>query len=225
MSKIVLNNVSKHYIWGEERIEVLKGITLSLPERTFTCIVGESGSGKTTLMNLMGGLDTPDTGTIELDGQEISSFEDREISRLRNEKMGFIFQSYNLLQDFTVLENVMLPYYIYSGNQKEALSRAKETLFYLGLDHRMSYYPSRLSGGEQQRVAIARALMNRPEILFADEPTGSLDKENRERVISMLLSLKKEYLFTLVMVTHDPQIARMADKRVFLNYGIIEKST
>ena len=117
----------------------------------------------------------------------------------------------------------MLPYYIYSHQQKEALEKAKEVLCQLGLEHRISYYPSRLSGGEQQRVAIARALINKPDILFADEPTGSLDKENREKVMEMLLTLKKEYLFTLIMVTHDPQIAKLADKKVYLNYGVIEK--
>lgn len=223
MSKIILNNVKKHYIWGEERIDVLKGISLSLEEKTFTCIIGESGSGKTTLLNLMGGLDNPDSGSIIFNGQEISSFKDHEISLLRNKNMGFIFQSYNLLQDFTVLENVMLPYYIYSHQQKEALEKAREILYQLGLEHRISYYPSRLSGGEQQRVAIARALINKPDILFADEPTGSLDKENREKVMEMLLTLKKEYLFTLIMVTHDPQIAKLADKKVYLNYGVIEK--
>lgn len=223
MSKIILNNVKKHYIWGEERIDVLKGISLSLEEKTFTCIIGESGSGKTTLLNLMGGLDSPDSGSIIFNGQEISSFKDHEISLLRNRNMGFIFQFYNLLQDFTVLENVMLPYYIYSHQQKEALEKAKEILCQLGLEHRISYYPSRLSGGEQQRVAIARALINKPDILFADEPTGSLDKENREKVMEMLLTLKKEYLFTLIMVTHDPQIAKLADKKVYLNYGVIEK--
>ncbi len=223
MSKIILNNVKKHYIWGEERIDVLKGISLSLEEKTFTCIIGESGSGKTTLLNLMGGLDSPDSGSIIFNGQEISSFKDHEISLLRNRNMGFIFQFYNLLQDFTVLENVMLPYYIYSHQQKEALEKAKEVLCQLGLEHRISYYPSRLSGGEQQRVAIARALINKPDILFADEPTGSLDKENREKVMEMLLTLKKEYLFTLIMVTHDPQIAKLADKKVYLNYGVIEK--
>jgi lipoprotein-releasing system ATP-binding protein len=171
---------------------------------------------------VIGGLDTPDEGLVTIDGHSLKNISDEELSSFRNQKMGFIFQVYNLLQDFTVLENVMLPHYILTRNKKKAIVKAKEILARLGLSHRETYYPSRLSGGEQQRAAVARALINDPAFILADEPTGNLDKENRERVIHLLLELKKEFGFTLIIVTHDFEIARMSNRAIRLNYGIIE---
>ncbi|OHD14417.1 MAG: hypothetical protein A2Y41_13975 [Spirochaetes bacterium GWB1_36_13] len=224
MVKIKVENVSKTYRWGEEDIHVLKNVSLDIHDKEFTAIVGESGSGKTTLLNLMGGLDMPDSGMISIDEKSLSSFTHPEIAAFRGSNLGFIFQLYNLLQDFTVIENVMLPHYILSKNKKESLNKAKELLVKLGLSNRLDYYPSRLSGGEQQRVAIARALINQPEIILGDEPTGNLDKDNRERVLEILLNLKQEYGFTMVIVTHDLKIAEIADRSVRLNYGTLENS-
>lgn len=221
MFKIAVENLQKEYLWGEEKIQVLKGVSLEIPKNHFVSIVGESGSGKTTLLNLIGGLDKPDTGRILVDNREITSFSSREISAFRNAKLGFIFQFYNLLQDFTVLENVMLPHYIQSKDKKRSELLAKALLERLGLGHRLTYYPSRLSGGEQQRVAIGRALINSPDIILADEPTGNLDEKNREMVIRLLMDLKKEYGFTFLMVTHDMSIARLADECIRLNYGVV----
>ncbi len=222
MYKIEVTNVKKEYTWGEEQIQVLKGVTLSIKENQFFSIIGESGSGKTTLLNLIGGLDTPDEGEIIIDNKEVSSLNNEQVAHFRNQKLGFIFQFYNLLQDFTVLENVMIPHYILTKDKKKSLMKAKYLLEKLGMSHRLTYYPSKLSGGEQQRVAIGRALINDPEIILADEPTGNLDKENREKVINLLLDLKKELNFTLLMVTHDPNIAKIADEQIKLNYGVIE---
>jgi ABC-type lipoprotein export system ATPase subunit len=221
MSEIKVENLKKTYIWGEETIQVLKGITFNVKQGNFVSIVGESGSGKTTLLNLMGGLDNPDEGRIEIGGTDIAAYSEKEISQFRNRRMGFIFQFYNLLQDFSVLENVMLPHYILTHDKKKSLALAKELLVRLGLEHRLTYMPSKLSGGEQQRVAIARALINEPELILADEPTGNLDKENREKVMGLLQSLKKERGFTLVIVTHDPEIAVQGDRIIHLDYGVI----
>jgi len=223
MVKIKLQDVKKTYEWGDETIEVIKGISLEIMAGHFVSIVGESGSGKTTLLNLLGGLDFPNSGLIQVDDKQISSFSTDEFAEFRNKKLGFIFQFYNLLQDFTILENVMLPHYILTQNKKESLKKSKELLSQLGLSNRLDYYPSKLSGGEQQRAAIARALINQPEIVLADEPTGNLDKENREKVIQLLTDVKNDYQFTLVMVTHDMNIAERADQCIRLNYGIIDK--
>lgn len=224
MPKIQVKDLSKSYIWGEEHISVLKGVSLDVQKSSFVSIVGESGCGKTTLLNLMGGLDFPDKGSVLIDGKDILEFSEEELSHFRNKKMGFIFQFYNLLQDFTVLENVMIPYQLLSGSKKKAKAKAEELLATLNMEHRLNYYPSRLSGGEQQRVAIARALMNEPEIIFADEPTGNLDKDNREMVMSLLKKMQDEQGFTLIMVTHDHQIASLADSCIRLNYGVIANS-
>lgn len=223
MPKIEVKEVKKSFVWGEEKIEVLKGISLSIQDKEFISIVGESGSGKTTLLNILGALERPDSGTVYMDEEDIFNFSPEKTAEFRNKKMGFIFQIYNLLQDFTVLENVMLPYYIQTQNKKEAIVKAKTILGELGLTHRLTYYPARLSGGEQQRVAIARALINNPQLILSDEPTGNLDKANREKVMQILLDLKKKVGFTLIMVTHDKEIAKMADRMIRLNYGILEE--
>lgn len=224
MSKIQVKNLKKTYIWGEEKIQVLKGISLEIKEHDFVSIVGESGSGKTTLLNLMGGLDTPDEGNIFVDKKDIAAFSESELSNFRNRKLGFIFQFYNLLQDFSVMENVMLPNYLLNKDKKSALEKAEIILNKLGLSHRLSYYPSKLSGGEQQRVAIARALINNPELILADEPTGNLDEENRTKVMSLLRELQAELGFTLVIVTHDMEIAHQANQIIPLHYGVIKEN-
>ncbi|HOJ50422.1 MAG TPA: ABC transporter ATP-binding protein [Spirochaetota bacterium] len=222
MRKIEINKLYKSYIWGEEKIEVIKGISMTFEENRFYSIVGESGSGKTTLLNLIGGLDNPDSGSVMIDGKDITSMSDEEKAIFRNNKLGFVFQFYNLLKDFTLIENVMLPYYIKTGNKKEAIKNAYNTLEMFSLEKKANYYPHLLSGGEQQRGAIARAIINQPEIILADEPTGNLDKENKKIVMGILLNLRKKYNLTLIIVTHDIEIAKMSDSIIKLNYGKIE---
>jgi len=222
MEKVVLNNVYKSYVWGEEVIEVIKGVSFVFEENKFYSIVGESGSGKTTLLNLIGGLDNPDSGNIIVNNKDMTLMEDEERSIFRNQNIGFIFQFYNLLKDFTLIENVMLPHYIKTKNKKKSMNKGYQILSMFGLEKKAHYYPYLLSGGEQQRGAIARAIINEPEILLADEPTGNLDKDNKEIVMSVLLDMAKKYKITLIVVTHDMEIAKMSDHIVRLNYGRIE---
>jgi putative ABC transport system ATP-binding protein len=208
---------------GSRRVEILKGITLTIPAGQFVAIVGASGSGKSTLLGLLAGLDTPSSGEIWLDGSPIHNLVESELAAVRGRKIGFVFQSYQLIQTLTALENVLLPYELnVKGN---GIDRARRLLEEVGLKERMEHYPVQLSGGEQQRVAIARAFMAEPPIVMADEPTGNLDSTNGRLVLDLLLERNKIAGTTLVLVTHDPEVASRADRKIVLKDGVIVEDT
>jgi len=210
---------------GTHRVDILKGIDFSVPKGQFVAIMGSSGSGKSTLLGLVAGLDTASTGEIWLDGEEITKLPEDKLAVLRGRKIGFVFQSYQLIPTLTAEENVLLPYELVGGNGNGP-ARAKELLNEVGLSDRRDHYPVQLSGGEQQRVALARAFMVRPAILLADEPTGNLDSANGRHVLDLLLSLNAQQGTTLVLVTHDQQLASHASRIITLQDGrIIEDVT
>ncbi len=201
----------------DRRVEILKGMDLLIPRGQFVAIIGASGSGKSTLLGLLAGLDTPSEGEILLDGTPIQSLDEAALARIRGRKLGFVFQSYQLIPTLTALENVLLPFELNASG--DGLSRARSLLVQVGLEQRMDHYPVQLSGGEQQRVALARAFILDPPIVMADEPTGNLDSTNGKRVLELLLSRNRDAGTTLVLVTHDPQIAALADRRITLRDG------
>jgi putative ABC transport system ATP-binding protein len=202
------------------RVEILKDVSLHVPRGQFVAIMGASGSGKSTLLGLLAGLDSPSSGEIRLDGEEISGLPEDRLAVVRGRKIGFVFQSYQLIPTLTAEENVLLPYEL-AGIGREGRKRARELLDQVGLADRMSHYPVQLSGGEQQRVALARAFVTEPPILLADEPTGNLDSANGKHVLELLLELNGRAGTTLVLVTHDPQLAMHAQRRVTLQDGRI----
>jgi len=206
---------------GSHRVEILRGIDLHVPRGQFLAIMGSSGSGKSTLLGLMAGLDTPSTGVIRLDGEDITGLSEDKLAVLRGRKIGFVFQSYQLIPTLTAEENVLLPHELTGNNGLNGRSRARELLDSVGLAGRRHHYPVQLSGGEQQRVALARAFMVRPPILMADEPTGNLDTANGRHVLDLLLSLNAQQGTTLVLVTHDQNLAAPADRRITLLDGRI----
>lgn len=200
-------------------MEILRGISLVIPAGQFVAIVGASGSGKSTLLGLLAGLDTPSAGEIWLDGVPIHNLEEQELSAVRGRKIGFVFQSYQLIQTLTALENVLLPHELnVEGN---GLERARRLLEEVGLKDRIDHYPVQLSGGEQQRVAIARAFVVEPPIVMADEPTGNLDSANGKLILDLLLERNRQAGTTLVLVTHDPEVASRADRKIVLKDGLI----
>jgi len=225
MAKILnVHNLEKTYSSGSKKITVLHDISFDIEEKETFAIVGPSGSGKTTLLGLCAGLDRPDGGKIELCGTELSSLTEDERAILRNKNIGFVFQDFQLLPTLTALENVAVPLELQGAKNASEISR--ELLEKVGLGHRFHHYPSQLSGGEQQRVAVARAFSNRPEILFADEPTGNLDAETGEKVIELLFELNKAQGTTLVIVTHDLELAQKTQRILRLKGGrILENST
>ena len=225
MTKILnVNNLEKSYLSGSKKLTILKDISFSVEAKDTFSIVGPSGSGKTTLLGLCAGLDQPDSGTIELCNTQTGNLSEDERAQLRNQKVGFIFQDFQLLSTLTALENVAVPLEL-QGN-KLANKKAMELLEKVGLTHRLHHYPSQLSGGEQQRVALARAFSNSPTILFADEPTGNLDAETGEKVIQLLFDLNKEQGTTLIIVTHDIELAQKTKHILKLKSGrIIENTT
>ena len=204
---------------GTRRVDILKGITLTIPAGQFVAIVGASGSGKSTLLGLLAGLDTPSSGEIWLDGVPIHNLVEAELASVRGSKIGFVFQSYQLIQTLTALENVLLPYEL--NKEGSGLSRARTLLGEVGLAERIDHYPVQLSGGEQQRVALARAFVVEPPIVMADEPTGNLDSVNGKLVLDLLLSRNRKAGTTLVLVTHDPEVAAMADRKIVLRDGMV----
>ncbi len=211
---IRLENVHKTYDLGEVQVHALRGVSLEIQSGEFVAVMGASGSGKSTLMNILGCLDRPTKGHYFLDGQDVSGLTKRELARIRNHKIGFVFQQFNLLSRTTALENVELPT-IYAGiPDEEQAKRAKEALSRVGLSDRALHFPSQLSGGQQQRVAIARALVNSPSILLADEPTGNLDSRTSVEIMDILQRLNDQHGLTVVMVTHEADIAQYA-KRAF----------
>lgn len=202
-------------------IQVLKGVNLDIPAGGLVSIVGSSGAGKSTLLHIMGTLDQLDRGELLLMGSRIDGKKEKELARLRNREIGFIFQFHHLLPELTAIENACLPALIAGNSEEEARFKAAELLQKLGMGHRMEQQPGTLSGGEQQRVALARALVNRPPILLADEPTGNLDQSNAADVLNLLLDARKEFNLTCVMVTHDMQIAERTEKVLLMKDGII----
>jgi putative ABC transport system ATP-binding protein len=206
---------------GLHRVEILRGIDLTIPAGQFAAIMGASGSGKSTLLGLLAGLDAPTSGKIILDGEEITGLAEDKLSFVRGRKIGFVFQSYQLIPTLTAEENVLLPYELVGGNGGGGRLRARELLREVGLSDRIDHYPVQLSGGEQQRVALARAFMVRPPILLADEPTGNLDSENGRHILELLIRLNSEQGTTLVLVTHDAELAAHAQRRIVLQDGRI----
>ena len=223
MNVIELHNIYKTYHVGELDVPVLKGITLSVEQGELVALTGASGSGKSTLMNILGCLDRPSSGRYMLDGQEVSDLSSDERAHVRNKKIGFVFQSFNLLPRTSALENVILPltYTAEPLTDHEATSRALQFIERVGLADRAHHEPSQLSGGQQQRVAIARALVNRPSILFADEPTGNLDTRTSREVLAMFEQLNREEGITIILVTHDPGVAGHARRSIHISDGVI----
>ena len=200
-------------------LKVLKGIDLQVEKSEVASIMGASGAGKSTLLQILGTLSTPDAGTLIIDGTDVTGLNRREISRFRNLKLGFVFQFHHLLPEFTSLENVMIPALIAGKSEKTAKDDALKLFDTMGLAERTSHKPSELSGGEQQRVAIARALVNRPAVLFADEPSGNLDSVTKSEIHNLFFRLRDELGQTIVIVTHDPELAKMCDRTLFMKDG------
>jgi len=215
-----LEKVTKIYGMGETQVTALDGVSLEVVSGEVVSVVGHSGSGKTTLLNMMGALDRPTSGRIFLEEEEISRIPEHQLYRVRREKIGFIFQSFHLIPTLNALENVLAP--TIPLGEKRFEERARELLKSVGLESRMVHRPSQLSGGEMQRVAIARALIHQPKLILADEPTGNLDSKTGEEIINLLLRLNKEKGVTLVIVTHEPEIAKKADRTVSIRDGRIE---
>jgi len=218
---IKLENVWKVYYLGKVEVWALRGIDLEIKKGTFLSIIGPSGSGKSTLLNIIGCLDFPTKGKVFLDGKDIQKLSPDELARIRGKKIGFVFQQFNLLPNLTAIENVALPMVFQGVKEKERLERAKELLKLVGLKERIFHKPQELSGGEQQRVAIARALANDPEIIIADEPTGNLDSKSGKMVMEILTKLHKEQKRTILVVTHDPQIASYSEEILRIQDGKI----
>ena len=201
-------------------LKVLKGIDFSVEKGEVVSIMGSSGAGKSTLLQILGTLSTPDSGSLVIDGKDVLALKGKEIARFRNQSLGFVFQFHHLLPEFTSLENVMIPAYIAGRKDKDAKAAASELLEMLGLKDRMTHKPSELSGGEQQRVAIARALINRPAVLFADEPSGNLDTRTKQEIHNLFFTLRDQLGQTIVIVTHDPELARMCDRCMYMRDGL-----
>src|SRR6185436_1592272 len=221
---IAVRNLVKTIRHEAHTVEIVRDISFEIPDRQFAAIMGPSGSGKSTLLGLLAGLDWPTSGTIEIDGVDITKLAEDEMAMLRGRKLGFVFQAYHLVPTLTAIENVMLPMEMIGDERDGAFSRAKYLLESVGLQDRSAHYPTQLSGGEQQRVALARAFMMRPSILFADEPTGNLDTRNGSHVLELLWELNKTEGTTLILVTHDEALAAQADRRILLSDGRIVPS-
>jgi putative ABC transport system ATP-binding protein len=217
---IAVRNLVKTIRNGANEVEIIRDISFDVPTRQFVAVMGPSGSGKSTLLGLIAGLDWPTSGSIVIDGQDITKLREDEMAQLRGQKLGFVFQSYHLIPTLTALENVMLPME-FSGGMNGAVKRAEYLLDSVGLMERRDHYPAQLSGGEQQRVALARAFMMKPAVLLADEPTGNLDSANGRHVLDLLIHLNKEEGTTLLLVTHDDTLASHAERKIVLKDGRI----
>ena len=214
---IKIRNIKKSF----GNLEVLKGIDLDIEKGKIVSIVGASGAGKTTLLQIMGTLDKADSGSVIIDGIDVVKLSDAKRSAFRNKHMGFVFQFHQLLPEFTALENVMMPALIGGTSRREAKKRAEELLAFMGLSDRASHKPNELSGGEKQRIAVARALVNKPDVVFADEPSGSLDTQNKQELHKLFFDLRDRMGQTFVIVTHDEQLADLADRKICMQDGRI----
>ena len=221
---LLLDQLRKSYHVGTTELEVLRGIDLAVKSGEHLAIMGPSGSGKSTLLNILGCLDRPTHGRYILGGDDVSQLDDDELSLIRGARIGFIFQSFNLIEQLNIVENIEVPMYYQGWHERESIERAKELAAMVGLGHRIKHHPSELSGGERQRVAIARALSNDPLILLADEPTGNLDSENGTAILKLLLSLHEQGK-TLIVVTHDMGVAKRAEKIVHILDGRVKEIT
>lgn len=217
-----VHNVHKHFTRGAERIDVLKGVDLDVPSGEFLALMGPSGSGKTTLLNLIGGLDTPSGGTIDIGGTTISNLSGSGLSRWRSRHIGFVFQLYNLLPVLTAERNVELPLLLTSLSKAERQKRVAIALKVVGLAERAKHYPRQLSGGQEQRVGIARAIVTDPTLLLCDEPTGDLDRKAGDEILDLLQALNRDHGKTIVMVTHDPHAAERATRTIHLDKGTLD---
>ena len=220
---IQLKNITKSFDLNKNKVEVLKGINLQIADDEFIALMGPSGSGKSTLLGILAGIDSPTSGEIYIYGQDISKKKEDELARFRNENVGIVFQAYNPIPSLNAIQNVKAP--LYAGKNKltskEIDERAKKLLDMVGLSHRETHKPGELSGGEQQRVAIARALINNPKILIADEPTGNLDAKTGDEILDLILKINKDMHLTIIMATHNEEIAKLADRVVNISDGII----
>jgi putative ABC transport system ATP-binding protein len=216
-----VRDVHKHFTRGSERIDVLKGVDLDIPRGDFLALMGPSGSGKTTLLNLIGGLDKPTGGAIEVDGVPVSTLNGSQLSRWRSQNIGFVFQLYNLLPVLTAEKNVELPLLLTNLSKAERRKRAGIALKVVGLAERARHYPRQLSGGQEQRVGIARAIVTDPTLLLCDEPTGDLDRKAGDEILDLLQSLNRDHGKTIVMVTHDPHAAARAQRTLHLEKGVL----
>lgn len=216
---IKLTGITKSF----DSLQVLKGVDLTINKGEVVSVVGPSGSGKTTLLQIMGTLDQADNGTVWINNVEVNKLKERELAAFRNKQIGFVFQFHQLLPEFTALENVMIPALIAGESSKKAMEEAKDRLHFLGLADRMEHKPAELSGGEKQRVAVARALVNRPAVILADEPSGSLDTKNKEELHQLFFDLRDKLGQTFVIVTHDEALAKLTDRTVHLIDGAIDR--
>jgi putative ABC transport system ATP-binding protein len=219
MSQIVLRSVSRTYTMGKETISALDSVNLEIKEGEFLAIMGPSGSGKSTFANVIGGLDKPTAGDVLVDGECINKLNDKYLSSYRNKKVGFVFQSFNLLPTYSALENVMIPLVLTGESSSIRKQKANDCLKIVGLENRADHKPYQLSGGERQRVSIARALVNDPQIIIADEPTGNLDTKKSEEIIQLLKNLNRKKKITVIVITHDPNVAKQADRTLLIKDG------
>jgi len=221
---IKLENIWKTYLLGEVELTVLKGVDLAIKKGSFVAIMGPSGSGKSTLLHMVGALDVPSKGKVYIDKEDISELSEDELAVIRGQKIGFVFQQFNLLHNLTALENVTLPMVFQKVQEKQRIERGKKLLASLGLEKRFYHRPSELSGGERQRIAIARSLANDPGIIVADEPTGNLDSVTGKKIMEVLINLHKKENKTIIVVTHDPNIAAYTDKIINIKDGQVIKN-
>ena len=217
---IIINNLQKKYRNGDMETDVLRGVNMQVKRGAFVAVMGRSGCGKSTLLNIIGGMDRADSGSYLFDGEQVMDYNNRQLASFRNKKVGFVFQAFHLLQEFSVADNIALPLGYAGIGAKQREKTAKDLLEKMGLVEKAARRPFQLSGGEQQRVAIARAISNQPEVLLADEPTGSLDEENGIRILELLKKLNEQGL-TIIMVTHDPKVSEYADRVIRITDGKI----
>ena len=221
MASVDVRNVVKSYQRDAEQVRVLDGLSLSIPDGEFVALMGPSGSGKTTLLNLIGGVDQPTSGDVEIGGTNIAKMGGAQLARWRSSSIGYIFQLYNLIPVLTAFENVELPLLLVRMSAAERRKRAETALQLVGLGDRLKHFPRQLSGGQEQRVAIARALVSDPKVLLADEPTGDLDRKSAEEVLTLLERLNREFKKTIIMVTHDPHASQRATRQYHLDKGVL----